>query len=233
MEHSIAKTFLITAVICMIFSCSEERLLPPDELSGSDYFWLQKGFYKTYEVELITFELLSSDTSAFQLREVVADSFINSENNITHILNRFVRPDDLSEWELDSVWTARKTRTTALVIENNVPVVKMAFPVSEDIEWDGNAFSHLDEQIFHYTNISAPLSQSGLDFNNTVTVVQSEVENNLIFRDERSEVYASGVGMVNRDFTVLNFCARPDCLGQDIIESGRIEKMVLIAYGKE
>lgn len=77
------------------------------------------------------------------------------------------------------------------------------------------------------------MSQSGLECDNTVTVVQSDFANNLIFRDERSEIYAVGVGMVTKDFTVLNFCARADCLGQDIIESGRIEKMKLTADGTE
>ncbi|MDA1121007.1 MAG: hypothetical protein O2887_11045 [Bacteroidetes bacterium] len=232
MKIKIDKFFLLIAIYMMI-SYSEETIMPPESLPGSDYFRLEKGFYKTYDVELITFTLVESDTTKFQLHEIVVDSFINGENEITHILHRFIRPDDLSQWKLDSVWTARKTRTTALVVENNVPIVKMAFPVSVDIEWDGNAFSSLDEQLFHYINISAPLSQSGLEFDNTVTVVQSDFANNLIFRDERSEIYAAGVGMVTKDFTVLNFCARPDCLGQDIIESGRIEKMKLIAYGKE
>ena len=111
----------------MIASCSDEAILPPDELPGTEYFRLEKGIYRNYNVDLIIFNLLESDTLNFQLREVVEDSFVNDANEITHILHRFVRPDEMSTWELDSVWTARKTRTSVLVVENNVPIVKWFF----------------------------------------------------------------------------------------------------------
>ena len=129
MSFAIENIFLVITAIYMMLSCSEDTIQPPESLPGSNYFKLEKGFYKTYDVELIIFMLVESDTSKFQLWEVVVDSFINSENEATHVLHRFVRPDDLSEWELDSVWTARKSTTTAVVVENNVPIIKMAFPV--------------------------------------------------------------------------------------------------------
>lgn len=204
---------------------------PQDDSIGFNFFPLQTGQFRAYQVEQIDFSLITSDTSSFQLREVVVDSFLNAESDYTFILHREIRQNDSEEWELDSVWSTRRTSALAVVTENNIPIIKLVFPVEDGVRWDSNGFSSKDEQLFRYENSFTPFDLEDTTFNRTVTVIESDLEDNLIMQDERIQVYAEGVGLVHRDYIILNFCAREDCLGEGIIESGRVQRYDLIDHG--
>ncbi len=208
-------------------------MLPPQtDRVGFDFFPLEQGLFRIYDVEQIDFTLISSDTNHFQLKEAVVDSFLNVESAYTYILHRLTRDNDSVEWSLDSVWTTRKTSSFAVVVENNVPIIKLVFPIVNDKKWDGNSLNNKTEEPFRITDISVPLVLPDTSFTQTVAVVQSD-KDNLIIQDERREVYVKGIGLAHKDFVVLNFCARDDCLGQGIIESGQILRFNLIEHGKE
>lgn len=228
------KIYSIFILICSLtlVGCNEETLPPQSDRVGFEFFPLEAGLYRTYDVEQIDFSVISSDTSRFQLKEVVIDSFLNVEDDYTYILHRFTREDENVEWGLDSVWTARRTGALAVMVENNVAIVKLVFPIDNTTEWDGNSLNGRATQLFRIEDISTPLSISDTTYNETVTVIQNDIDN-LIIQDERKEVYVRGVGLAHKDFVVLNFCARDDCLGQGIIESGQIVRFDLIDHGKE
>ena len=228
-----SKYLLYCCSILIVLGCSEKILPPQTDRAGFEFFPLQQGLFRTYSVKQIDFTVISSDTNHFQLKEVVVDSFLNVENEYTYILHRFTRDNENFEWELDSVWTARMTSTLVVVVENNIPIIKLVFPVNDSKEWDGNSFNNKPTQIFRITDISVPLAISDTIYNDTATVIQSDIEDNLIIQDERKEVYVKGIGLAHKDFVVLNFCARDDCLGQGIIESGQIKRLDLIDHGKE
>ncbi|MEQ9423561.1 MAG: hypothetical protein RJQ09_04025 [Cyclobacteriaceae bacterium] len=225
--------YSLIAVVFALASCSEETLPGELENFGIRYFPLEEGAFRIYDVSRIEFTLLESDTSSFQLRERITEAFDNDAGSISYVVERSTRPDAGAPWVIDSIWTARVTESVAILNENNVPLVKLVFPIIEDSEWDGNIFNSNDEDIYTYRNVFAPGEILGTVFNNTVTVVQSEISDNLILRDERIEIYAEDVGLIHKDFVVLNFCARQDCLGQGIIDSGIILKMDLIENGTE
>lgn len=220
-------------LICILASgCKEEVLPPQTDRVGFDFFPLEQGLFRVYDVEQIDFSLITSDTNHFQLKEAVVDSFLNAEQGYTYILHRSTRANDTVEWQLDSVWTARRNDALAVMIENNVSIIKLVFPVDAEKEWDGNSLNGKMQQLFHFTDLSAPLVLPDTTYTETVTV-KNKGENNLIFQDERNEVYVRGIGLAQKDFVVLNFCARDDCLGQGIIDSGQILRFNLIDHGKE
>ena len=130
------RTLSTILVVFFLLGCSEEPLPPQTERVGFDFFPLQTGLFRTYEVEQVEFSVITSDTSRFQLQEVVVDSFLNAENDYSYILHRLTRADEGSEWQLDSVWTTRRTSTLAVVVENNISIIKLVFPVAADKEWD-------------------------------------------------------------------------------------------------
>jgi len=220
-------------ILLAFMSCNEKTLPPQNERVGFDFFPLETGLFRTYQVEQVDFSLVSSDTTNYQLQEVLVDSFLNVENDYTYILHRLRRPNDSVEWELDSVWTTRRTGSFAVTTENNISIVKLVFPIKRDVEWDGNILSSRTSEIFRYEDVFEPLAIGDTTFESTVKVIQSDLEDNLIMRDEREEIYARGIGLIRKDFVVLNFCAREDCLGQGIIESGQVQKFDLIGYGKD
>lgn len=227
------RIFTYIIVLFCLMGCSEEPLPPQTERVGFDYFPLQTGLFRTYDVEQIDFSVITSDTSHFQLKELVVDSFLNAENDYTFILHRLSREDETTEWALDSVWTTRRTSTLAVVVENNVSIIKLVFPVASDKEWDGNSLNSRESEIFQITDLNLPLTLGDTTYNETLTVVQSDIEDNLITQDQREETFVRGIGLVQKDFVTLNFCSRDDCLGQGIIESGQILRYNLIEHGRE
>ncbi len=61
-------------------------------------------------------------------------------------------------------------------------------------------------------------------------MIQSDVPENLVNRNQRQEIYAPGVGMIIKNSIILGFCTL-DCPDEKTIESGRSIQLTLSSYG--
>lgn len=197
--------------------------------SGYDYYPTSSGAERIYDVEEINFDLFGPDTSRYFLREYISDSILSDQVSITYVLKREKRTSELEEWESDSLWSVRKTESYVIVTENNLPLVKLSFPVSEGRTWDGNAFNSLQEEGYRYETVSQESVDSLFTSNEVIRVVISDVEKNLVSQDQRSEVYAKGIGLVEKNYIAINFCT-VDCDSVGQVQSGRILNQVLVEY---
>ncbi len=227
---NISGFFVLVATLC---ACREQAVDPDPSRLGVDFFPIENGMYWEYEVDLTTYNLLDSVSSHFFLKEVVADSFTDLSGDHSYMLERFVKYAEADEWELDSVWTARVDIYKAVKTENNVAYVKMVFPVEEGTSWNGNALNARQEERYQARNLGVDLAVGDSTFANTLTVVQREVLDTLVFHDVRREYYARGVGLIKKEFIQLNYCSSPECFGQRQVDSGRRYYMYLVANGKE
>ena len=224
----------------MLSGCESEYLTPGSERSGTDFFPIEVGQYRTYTVEEITFSFLEApDTTRFFLKEVVADSFLNQANVPTYRLERFTRADENMNWHLDSVWTATKDTRRVVVTENNVPFIKLIFPLRTDLQWDGNALNSRLEDIYELQPTSDELRheiESPLDslLNNSITVLQESSQDTTLAKIDVLETYAENTGLFYKKSIRLQYCNTDTaCIGQGIIEAGRKFKQTLIEHGKE
>ncbi|MGB5980063.1 MAG: hypothetical protein WBG62_21795, partial [Cyclobacteriaceae bacterium] len=85
-------------------------------------------------------------------------------------------------------------------------------------EWDGNAYNASASDVY-----TARFEEEG----DLLTVVQEELRDTIVSQDIRKEVYSYDIGLVYREITLLNYCTRPDCLGEGIVEDGRVYKQTL------
>lgn len=233
---------LISIAVCSIWSCESETIPPQTSRLGLDYFPLEVGNYAIYSVEAIEYSLVAApDTQQYQLREVVADSFPGQGGEIVYRLERFSRNTELEPWQLDSVWTARKSNQRIVVIENNIPLIKMVFPLVLGLRWDAHALNSREETLYELRNtsqslleeIESPLDSSSL-LENMLTVIQAESQDTIINRIQASETYVENMGLIYKKSLRLQYCAStPECVGLGILESGRIYRQTLIAYGHE
>lgn len=216
--------------------------VPPD--TGKSYFFLEEGRFREYEVYEIRYLAVDiSDTLQYHLREEVKETF-SSNGTTSNIIHRFVRPDENRAWELDSVWAARVETDRAISIENNVSIVKMIFPALQERKWNGNAFNTRPEDEFRITtfspaqdednntNFQVPIQGRAISFSEVMVVEQNQEEDMITFRDNRVEVYKDSVGLVFKQYDVVKICSRSDCLGQEIVESGRFYRELLTSEGK-
>jgi len=227
------KPSALWLLFAVLWGCREETVAPNDARSGMNYFPMEKGNWWEYEVDLTTYNLLDSTYSHFFLREVVADTFTDLSGGTSYRLERLVRETEAQEWELDSVWTARLTTTQAIRTENNVPFIKLVFPLAEGKEWNGNAINARGQELYKASSIGSLLSIGDLNYENTITITQREVPDTLVFQDVRREYFAADIGLIKKEFIQLNYCTTEDCFGQKQIDSGRKLYMEITGHGKE
>ncbi|MGF1533229.1 MAG: hypothetical protein ACFCUI_05970 [Bernardetiaceae bacterium] len=225
------RTYLIFGLF-LLGACREDV---PEIVDFSDdyaYAPLEQDLTRVYQVEETVYRLNAETTeSRYQLRERIGRRLSAPDPaEERYELLRYRRADATQNWVLDSVWTIQKTADRLVRVENNVPFVRLRFPLREGRSWDGNSFNTRRRENYQITNFNAPKQISNFDFPETLTVIQ-RADSSLVNRDIRREVYARGVGLVERYEEEIFFCADPNtgCFGQGIIERGRIRSFILMA----
>lgn len=225
------KALLVLFLVILLSACKEEQ----SDISidpGYGFFPLAYGQYHIYEVEEVTFSTFSIDTASFFLQEKITDSLVSGDGSIRYLLSRYKSQDTLT-WVLDSVWTVQRHKESLVVTENNLPLVKLVFPVLSGKTWNGNALNIYDSDSYFYADEPGrTVAGQDVAVSDIIRVVLEDIPENLVKQDERSEVYARGVGLVEKDYYSLNFCS-VNCEELGEIQSGRILKQNLIAYGQE
>lgn len=218
-------------VAVMTISCNESRRADPSTL-GYDFYPLNVGQYRIYDVEEIKYLVSGFDTTVFQLRETIFDSIPSIDQTI-YLLRRDIRIDDTQPWKSDSVWSVTSTSNYLSITENNIPFIKLTFPVKESKEWDSNSLNSKDPSTSYYQSMSNSIVDT-IAAENHIRVILEDIEENVTGVDLRSEVYARGIGLVEKDYLVQKKCTSSDC-GDDLGEviAGRSLKQILIEIGNE
>ncbi|MGB3780695.1 MAG: hypothetical protein WA960_20185, partial [Tunicatimonas sp.] len=177
MRISLKTTYYLIGYLSslvFLFGCAsdENSSFNPafDETLGAQYYPLTVGRYSVYEVEDIRYTVRDGiDTSRYQLRERVADSWTGAGGEIIYSLERYTRDLPDNDWQLDSVWTARKNEQAVVVVENNVAYTKLVFPFRDALEWNGNALNSRPELRYQLTTTDSALSKEiGSVWNNQI-----------------------------------------------------------------
>lgn len=213
---------------CLFWKCTETREVNPDDL-GTDYFPLTTGTYRIYQVGGIRYNSMADSTFfSYMLKESVVDSFENLENGISFKIQREKRSDEQQPWVVDSIWTARKDDRIAVIVENNIPIVKLSFPVGEGITWDGNRLNSLDVDEFEMVDVGLPYTSDYGSFDNSVTVVQEDFPTNLVNTISKKEIFGEDVGLLYKENIILIYNQ-----STGLINSGLRYYQFLVAYGEE
>ena len=222
--------------LILIASCGggadEEPQPPLDPDLGKTYFFLVQGKYREYNVYEIRYSGVDiSDTSEYQIREEVGEPFSNSRGQVSHLINRYRRENTSESWQLDSVWTARIEDNKAISVENNLPLVKMLFPADTISTWDRNLFNSKEPRVQRFKNFNSQFTVRLNTFLRTAEIEISNEEDGITFRDIRKEVYRDSIGLIYKLYDEVKLCSRQECLGQQLVESGRFYREELIAHG--
>ncbi len=227
------RVILILAVAGGLFwQCTEVKEINPEEL-GANYFPLQIGTYRTYQVDGAIMDYTGDSIEfSYLLKESVVDSFQNLEGGISYRLERQKQYDENDLWEIDSVWTARVDGQTAVRIEHNVPVVSLIFPLAENKTWDGNKLNNKSKLEFEMINIGQPFTDSFGSFGATVTVIQQYLPDVFVTSISKKEIYSKDKGLVYKENIILKYKQDGD-YGDEIVESSLVYYQYLLAYGEE
>ncbi len=231
--------FLVSFLL--ITSCSENEDTLPD--LGLDYFPLQVDNYAIYQV-VETSILQSVETEiSYELNVTVTDSTINEKGEVTYILVRKKRLSPSDNWENVDTWSTKMINNRIIQNEANVSFVKLIFPPSLNVTWDGNQFNNLpgnaelfydgDDTPYIISELDKPISlATGFETDQSLTVIQNDLNDIYTGIDERKEIYARKVGLIYKEVVQKKYCTDIGCYGQQKVEQGVILIQSLKEYGK-
>ncbi|MDB5241985.1 MAG: hypothetical protein JWP57_2610 [Spirosoma sp.] len=188
---------------------------------GYDYFPLSTGYYVIYNVEERQYSLSAPAVlRTYQVKEVVGAPYADVTERPAHRLFRYRRLVESQPWQADSIWSARLIDDEAIRTENGLDFVKLRFPLSDQLRWDGNRHNGVGQDQYEARNSGKPYRVSDKEFSETVTVVAQQ-DSTLISQDKRIEVYAKQVGLIYKERVQLQFCSStPACIGTSQIDYG-------------
>jgi hypothetical protein len=219
--------------LTLLTSCEGEKITT--SVREAAYFPLEKGIFQEYSVhEVIYRPGEDPEELDYEMRTEVVDSFPSSsaQDQYVYVVHRSVRHDEGELWQPLDTWSVRKDEREIVVAEGNVAFVKMRFPLSPENTWDANVLNTMDEDEYALRDIHKRAEVNGISFEKTITVEQEANDDRIVFRDERKERYALGVGLVFREVIQLHYCTANDCLGQQHVDYGTEVQMSITDYGK-
>jgi hypothetical protein len=235
------KALLLLVVLAGFVAGCESKYKDPDpKAMGYDYYPLEIGDYRVYNVTDTRYSSNVGTTTRFQLRERVDTSFIDQTGQLVYKVVRSRRPNEQVAWLDDSVMVVAKTSSMVLLTKDNTKYVKMVFPVKQGTRWQADVFNNRSvdnsKEYATYTDLNTPFEYNDRVFQSTVTVIQGSPFDNVQL-DDRKEVYAENIGLVYRLFNRAVYCegssSSSSCqLGVSWKESGHERHEVLIDHGK-
>jgi hypothetical protein len=222
------RLLIIGSVFFALLTACKKEIIPNDNiLLGKEYFPITKDHTIEYAIDSIIYNDFnkSTDTFRMQFKDVIGESFYDNEGRESYVVNRYCRKDDTYLWKDLMTFYATKTNFRVEVVENNLRMIKLVFPVKLKTYWSGNIYipAHIDDKLkwlwnwnYTYTYINQPFNTGLASFSNTIEVIgiNDSTNNPEQFPDAianktySKEVYAKNVGLIYRELT--NWEYQPD-----------------------
>ncbi len=189
---------------------------------GYHFFPVTEGHYVIYDVLDVFHDsalTIPHDTSVYQIKEVIGEAFEDDEGDTAMKLYRYFRANDTMSWSIQDVWSVKRSKKNAEVVDENDRRVVMAFAISYDQDWDCNSLNNDGELHCYYKNIYKPLSVGGTLYDSTVTVEHEDLTSYIQFLRSYS-VFAPNIGCiyrVDKDLEINNFDTLNIHYGTEII----------------
>ncbi|MFN2396424.1 MAG: hypothetical protein ABR597_12135 [Bacteroidales bacterium] len=198
------KLYLIFfSLLILIMSSCETKEGEPAYL-GTEYFGLLPEKWVVYDIDSTVYDDFLGEVFhyQYQVKEVNAEVYTDSQGNENMRLERFWRTDENDSWKIKNVWSAGLQSQRATKTEENVTYIKLTFPAESGRNWDGNAFNNKPAQQYVISDIHAPKEIGDILFDSTLTVLQKDLIT-LIGEDLQYEIYVPGIGMVERKYVMI------------------------------
>jgi hypothetical protein len=169
----------------------------------NNYFPVVINDTKEYFVTSIQHTSFGKDTSTYFLKEILTEDFIDDEGDLAYRMERFWKVDSLAEYQIKDVWVTKKKMRSAELVEENERFIKMIFPLTHYVFWDGNAYNSRPSQEYVIEGLHDYYTINGFEFDSTVTIMQHQ-KSNLIEYEIAKEVYAMDIGLIYKEDILIN-----------------------------
>lgn len=215
----------------MLSACEEvsESINPQLE---QDYQPLGIGYFWIYDVEeTVYFGENDFENSHYYYKDSVRSVYLNEVDEVTYIVERSTSSDQTT-WTFELEYTMIYRDRLLLRTIYNTPVTALVFPPEKGRIWNGKSYQAEGDDEFEI-DFSGQSELNGFEGVQAVRVTQENLDDKITTRDVRYEVFGKGVGLLEKYDEVLTYCSRNDCLGDELINSGRKTHLKLLEYGNE
>lgn len=220
--------------------CSPEPVYTP--LPDAAYMPLMKGMFWLYQVDSTVITANVETRYGYQLQVEVIDSISPVPGEVTYLLSRSRRQGASAPFAPLVTWRVQRTAQELILRAGNTAYVALAFPIIRSRDWNGNAYNTLGGNdfcegsgpcdVYTYTQVRVPRELGEKTFSDVVTVEEGNTPDRLVRFDLRMSHYARDIGLIERDYQVLNYCSQPACYGRQFVDRGIVFSQRLISYGR-
>lgn len=198
---------------------------------GHEYYPLDLGQTRYYEADSLTFKPVPGgiqvDSVHFFIRETVSDTFRDAGDQLRYRVDRYIRGDESETWRPGRALSAARTDRQAILQEDNLPYVKLLFPLKAGLAWDGNRLFAADElrqrvagelvEVFKewtssVVDVGQAMSIGDQNYEQVATVLHADFESVVDIR-RVEERYAKGIGLVYREMLIMDSQCQACCDG--------------------
>jgi len=227
-------------------SCSSKEVAPSTIESGLEFYPISVGNTWIYQVDTIQYSsrfspslnttVVDTFRGKYFLKEVISDSIGLQEGNPFFRIELYRSPDSTGPWTIDSVWSIQRGKDKILKTENNRPIIKLKFPLTEGSRWDGNQYNTLQDSLaitwFSAKNLNKAIA-FGSNSYPSVEIIQKS-DSNCLTKSDFRETYLKGIGPAFVQKTSIIYSQEgPDPCGRiPLIESGKERTFKLLNFEK-
>jgi len=194
-----------------------------------EYFPTELGKWVIYDVVDIRHDI-NHDTLNYQLKEVIADDFIDNSGRLAQRIERYIRTTESDPWTISDVWHSVRTTRSAEKVEEDVRFVKMKFPINEFKSWDGNVYNQHVKWEYFYDSLDYSGTVGVLEFDSLAFVTHRQ-NSNFVEYEQAYEVYAKHIGLVQKQLIDLD--VRSGAIVVDSIVKGIEWYQTAVSYGND
>ena len=188
----------ISIITLFYWGCKPDELIVPNKISLSP---IKIGKYIIYNREELNHDAFNSqtDTIKYWIKETIESSFLDQENDTTYRLLIDHSNDEGKSWEFHHYAVLKEDDFGIERTDFDVKKVKLSFPVQNNKRWDINMFNNQDIQYGYYNQVDESFYIDDSTFDETVTIKIADRQD-IIFTQFEEEIYARGIGLIQRQF---------------------------------
>lgn len=217
-RKSLPFVLLAFVITVAMFSCKKPDDIPAAPQAEQEYYPLVKGKWVIYDVDSTIWDdvFCVKRMYHYQVMHMVADTFTDEIGRMSYRVNTRIRKRVEDAWEPHQVFYVTNTNVTLEMVHDQQRFIKMIFPIENGDQWMGNNyilsndpdFAFYANWTYEYRNVGEKYNTGFKVFDKTVTVehIDDAISDPEIFPDvyasrtSSREVYASGVGMIFREY---------------------------------
>ena len=205
----VLKVLLFFSVLICL-SCQKNIKTPKpiiEDVEFYDYLGLHKGSSMEYNVTEIHHDekVGVHDTLKYKLKTIVGDTFTSLSKGVSHHFYRYIFKN--GDYQLSDVWYSYILDNQFVIVEENIPLIKIKLPLKEDADWDENRLNNLGYNQLIITAIHKPFKLNAMKFDSTILVKTKIVSSMIDFR-KKIAIYSKGKGLVYsamKNLVISNF----------------------------